>query len=494
MVLLDGRNGRVEMFRNLVGSTFTYYCETPEGFVFGSNLADVARRSGMPLRPDPEMLPVYFIYRFVPGGNTLFAGIKRLQPGERVSYQDGRLLVKQVKTFADLDEPHKTNERESIERVEATMAEVVGNLMSIAPKAAGLLSGGVDSTYIQAHWNKLWRMRNGREKPRSTAIWLDHPATTPDQEYALSAVRELDTNHLAVRLTGLDVQQMSETLSAVGEMPNHVQSFYFGPLAKAMAENGIAAGLCGEGADGLFGNSEGDALLSARKLYNRFPTSALRVLGSLASQCMGHAYAAYCFRLSNRLNNATDFVHPVNSTAAFTDWDLVSACFGSHSAVEAFRYRREILSRYRVPEDGMHLQEALAIGYLGEAVNTASYWNQVAANSDVEFIYPFMDSRILRVATNMDLNARFVPGNPKQVLKKVLARHVPDAFVNRPKRGFGQPIFQWIAEGGPLRGAINRIGDYEFLDKKTIQRAKAKPNWFLYNLLIYDLWHKAFIG
>ncbi len=493
LVLLDGRNGRVEMFRNLVGNTFTYYCEVPEGLVFGSNLAEVARRSGLPLRPDPEMLPVYFIYRFVSGGNTLFRGIKRLQPGERVSYQDGRLSVKQIQTFADFDEPRKTGEGESIERVEATMAEVVGNLMDIAPASAGLLSGGVDSTYIQAHWNKLWRTRNGHGKPRSAAVWLDHPATAPDQEYASSAARELDTDHLALRLTGLDARQMSETLSAVGEMPNHVQSFYFGPLARAMADSGITAGLCGEGADGLFGNSGGDELLSAQGFCKRFPTRVLRALGALVSQGLGHIYAAHCFRLSNRLHDTTSFLHPINSAAAFTNWDLVSACFGFRSASKALVYRQGILRRFRVPEDGAHLQRALAIGYLAEAVNTASYWNQLAANSEIEFLCPFLDSRILRAATNIDLNARFVPGNPKQVLKKSLARHVPEGFVNRPKRGFGQPIFEWLAEGGMLRGAVEKIGGHEFLDKKTLQRAKARPDWFLYNLLIYDLWHKAFM-
>ncbi len=492
LVLLDGRKGRVEMFRNLVGSTFTYYCETPEGLVFGSNLAEVARRSGLPLRPDAEMLPVYFIYRFVPGGNTLFEGIKRLQPGERVSYQDGRLSVEQVQTFADFDEPRKTGERESIERVEATMAEVVGNLMEIAPGSAGLLSGGVDSTYIQAHWNKLWRTP-GDGKPRSAAVWLDHPATAPDQDYASSAARQLDTSHLAVRLTGLDARQMSETLSAIGEMPNHVQSFYFGPLARTMAEQGITAGLCGEGADGLFGNSGGDILLSAQGFRRRFPARALRAFGALASHCLGHVYAAHCFRLSNRLNDTTGFLHPINSAAAFTNWDLVTACFGSPSASQALVYRQGLLRRFRVPEDGAHLQEALAIGYLGEAVNTAAYWNQLAADSEIEFFCPFLDSRVLRAATNMDLNARFVPGNPKQVLKKSLARHVPEEFVNRPKRGFGQPIFEWLAEGGMLRGAVENISDHEFLDKRTFRRAKAKPDWFLYNLLIYDLWHKAFI-
>ena len=438
------------------------------------------------------MLPVYFIYRFVPGGNTLFEGIKRLQPGERVSYQDGRLSVEQVQTFADFDEPRKTGERESIERVEATMAEVVGNLMEIAPGSAGLLSGGVNSTYIQAHWNKLWRTP-GDGKPRSAAVWLDHPATAPDQDYASSAARQLDTSHLAVRTDR--ARCPANERNAVGNRrdaePRAILLLWAAGQDDGRAGNyGRAVRRRGRRA---VRQQRGGYSPLRPGVSQAFSDPALYALGALASHCLGHVYAAHCFRLSNRLNDTTGFLHPINSAAAFTNWDLVTACFGSPSASQALVYRQGLLRRFRVPEDGAHLQEALAIGYLGEAVNTAAYWNQLAADSEIEFFCPFLDSRVLRAATNMDLNARFVPGNPKQVLKKSLARHVPEEFVNRPKRGFGQPIFEWLAEGGMLRGAVENIGDHEFLDKRTFRRAKAKPDWFLYNLLIYDLWHKAFI-
>ena len=44
-----------------------------------------------------------------------------------------------------------------------------------------------------------------------------------------------------------------DALAATGEPLNHVQSAYFGHLARAMTADGVPAGLCGEGADSLFG-------------------------------------------------------------------------------------------------------------------------------------------------------------------------------------------------------------------------------------------------
>ena len=40
---------------------------------------------------------------------------------------------------------------------------------------------------------------------------------------------------------------------------------------------------------------------------------------------------------------------------------------------------------------------------------------------------------------------------------------------------------------------MDRIGRYEFLDAAALERARARPNWFLYSLLCYDLWHRLFI-
>ncbi len=46
VILADGEAGQLILQRNVVGSGFTYYTETPYGLAFGSNLADLVRWSG----------------------------------------------------------------------------------------------------------------------------------------------------------------------------------------------------------------------------------------------------------------------------------------------------------------------------------------------------------------------------------------------------------------------------------------------------------------
>jgi asparagine synthase (glutamine-hydrolysing) len=492
--LLDADSKQILLYRNLVGVAASYYTRTKDGFIFGSNLAEVARKSGMALSVNEEMLPVYFAYRTVPGANTLFDKIYRLQPGELLTYKDHQLTTRFIQTFAGFQEDHKTNEVESVERIESEMEAVLRDQMATHPDATGFLSGGVDSTYIQVHWNKLWRAARPGSKPKSAAIWLDHPKTMPDQKYCLTAAEEMDTDHHAVRMDGLTAHEMRTILAATGEMPNHLQSFYFATLGKKLADRRMSAGICGEGADGLFGSEAVSSLQKVIRLKEKYPLAMMRSLGAWLAQKTGYNYRARLLRTASICDDLTSTLHPINRNGAFTNWQTLEDCFGRGKVDSALAYRMAVIRQAEIPVDSGRLTWCTLGIYINGAVGTASLWNQMMNLGGTDMLCPFLDSRIIRVAMNIENSVRYVQGNPKQVLKKALRRHVNDRFINRPKRGFGQPIMEWMSEGGPLRGAINSIAvdQYDFLTPKTFSKMKSKPDWFLYNLLIYDLWRKSF--
>jgi len=97
------------------------------------------------------------------------------------------------------------------------------------------------------------------------------------------------------------------------------------------------------------------------------------------------------------------------------------------------------------------------------------------------------------LALNLAPEVRYPFRRPKDLLKKALARLAPPELATRTKLGFGQPIFEWLAPGGLLRPLVQRIDHHDFVDRQSLQRSLAAPNWFLYSLLCYDLWHKLYI-
>jgi asparagine synthase (glutamine-hydrolysing) len=487
LALLDGPAGRVVLYRNLVGNQFTYYTLTPDGLFFGGNLAQLVERAGIPRRPCAAMLPVFFLFRFVPGRHTLFDRCYRLLAGEQLIFDANGLRRSQRQTFASL-RGDRTIGRDAVDRIEGTMRAIVGGWAKRQPQTATLLSGGVDSSYLQAIWNQL---RTDREPPPSFAVQVDHRLTRIDAAYAVSAAEALGTHHVGVPANGPYAGYLLDTLAATGEPPNHAMTVYFGQLARSMTARGITAGLCGEGADSLFGMGLADTLQAARWIRRLVPTRRLRQLGGALARLAGCDCLPAAFDLAEHVHDPAHWEHPFNRAAVFADWPSVQACFGEDGINSALEYRRGLLVRYAVADDPR--EQLHGIGYLGEAADSASLWTTIFHRAGGELCCPYLDSRLLRVALAIPPRRRFPYRRPKDLLKQALARHVPRELAYRFKLGFGQPVFEWMVPGGQLRPWVEQIGEYDFVPAAVRTAALARPSWFTYSLLCYDLWHKRFI-
>jgi asparagine synthetase B (glutamine-hydrolysing) len=221
------------------------------------------------------------------------------------------------------------------------------------------------------------------------------------------------------------------------------------------------------------------------------PLRPLRHLGAAAAALAGRHEAAEAIRLADYVEDYADPRHPLNQVAVFTDRAAVAACFGAGAVADAEARRRALVD---LIAPNSSLQDRLhATGYVAEATESAGLWATLFNRAGSDFLCPFLDSRVLRFALNLPPAVRYRFRRPKDLLKRALARAVPEPLANRRKLGFGQPIFEWLAPGGPLRPLVERIAAYDFLDRPALGRALAQPNWFLSSLLCYDLWHKLFI-
>jgi asparagine synthase (glutamine-hydrolysing) len=256
-----------------------------------------------------------------------------------------------------------------------------------------------------------------------------------------------------------------------------------------MAARGVSTGVCGEGADSLFGLGLAAERHNAGLMRALVPTRGPPQAAALGA--LGWRRVAAALRRADGINDFADLEHPINRVAAFADWPSATACFGQTAVAEAAAGRRALLDRLAVPDDP--LDRLHAAGYLGEAADSASLWATLFNAAGADLLCPFLDSRMLRLAVNLPPAVRYRWRRPKDLLKRALARRAPADLARRPKLGFGQPIFEWLAPGGQLRPFVERIGDHDFIDRAALDRAKAEPNWFLYSLLCYDVWHKLFV-
>src|SRR5262249_34958516 len=148
-------------------------------------------------RQNTSLLPALFLFRFVPGRHTLFDGFYRLMPGEQIVYDLHGIRRTQRETFAGLRHSIPINGHAG-EQLEDTMRQVLAHYAAEQPGTANLLSGGVDSSYLQAVWNDI---RPNSAGPRSFSVSVDHPRTRIDTDYALSAAQVLQTKHTLIPAT-----------------------------------------------------------------------------------------------------------------------------------------------------------------------------------------------------------------------------------------------------------------------------------------------------
>jgi asparagine synthase (glutamine-hydrolysing) len=93
---------------------------------------------------------------------------------------------------------------------------------------------------------------------------------------------------------------------------------------------------------------------------------------------------------------------------------------------------------------------------------------------------------------------------PKGLIKSVLARHLPLALFDRPKRGFSVPLGQWLS--GPLRGWAEdlldpaKVADEGLLDTGAVQTlwrrhlSKTEQNATgLWNILMLRAWSERWL-
>lgn len=488
LLILDKLRARVQIYRNLCSNHSVYYTEWDGCLWFGSNAAVLVRACPRPTACNQPMLPAFFLFRSVPGRETLFQGVYRLLPGELLSYGEDGLSVRALQTFADFEEPGPTT-AEVVDRFEEVMSRVMRDIAAVDPQAANLLSGGVDSSLLQVYWNKA--IAGSGVRPASVEVVVSHPSTAGDHEYARSAAELLGTTHHTVTAGEAYPDSLQAQISATGEPPNHVQTAYVAQLARFVKSLGFSAGICGMGADSLFGTECSARLARALRLQRVPGLMILRpCLAALAALLRKPAWRDV-FHVLGRTSDYASPYHPVNRIAVFADMPTLGACFSLEEVSEAFTSRRK-LANGGLGGDTCRLVDLT--GFWGEALQTASLWTVLCELEGVNLYCPYLDSRVVRIAINLGGEFRCRQGQSKWLVKSALARHVPEELVHRPKRGFGQPIFEWLSEGGQLRAFAEQIADYDFVPRRVREQALAKPTWFLYSLLCYDIWHKTFVS
>ena len=101
--------------------------------------------------------------------------------------------------------------------------------------------------------------------------------------------------------------------------------------------------------------------------------------------------------------------------------------------------------------------------------------------------------------------AVFHKGQTKYLLKKILSKYLPDKLINRPKKGFGIPLGEWMKKdlrewtcGNLSQSVCNKhnLFNFETLNETLLNHLNGKQNneHRLWSILQFNQWYHKYIN
>lgn len=482
------------LYRNILAAPAINYWSQDGNFLAADNLRLLASLLEHP-RINEGILAEHFIYRAIYGKETYLADVANLVSGEMIHWDSGKFHVSLEHTLDSLaGKPvYESINPDSVNWYFEQMCKLVGLYMGDeANQSASLLSGGFDSTYIQAAINQ----QPGRPEPfPSCSYVIDSPQFNYEVEYANDAVRALGTDHTTYKITASDYSRYLErTIGILGRpVPDDVRPCFQFLFDKLCAESKAVKTLYhGQLGDGLHGLPEGIRVIQGDK-YRRWPVpildlTALALTPFSQSKAFGAKSAAATLKSTKDINSP---YHLLNSAGVYTDWGLVERCFPNSALQRVFKSNQELESNYSSSE--WLIEKIHNFDVITDSMHTISINYQMGVFSGIELVFPFADDLMIRSAYRYHPLIRYSHNHQiKPILRYGLQQNVPALKMDKPKgwSGMGPSFLFELMRKGELRDLVQSIERPGFIDQADFQQNIDQPDWFTFNMLTLDIFKK----
>ena len=278
--IYDRVNARIILFRDRFGIKPLYYTEWENNFLFSSEIKPLLKGSSRPVELNYSRLETYFTYRYLPGTETMFSGIKRLPPGSYLEYdlKGKKYNVKRYWEYKlDRINPDLAFD-EASEQFIGLFRDAVKIRMRSDVEVGTLLSGGIDSSAVSSQATvtkpdiRLFSISFNEDKYNELPV-IKNFIRDNDERFK-------ETRH-HTRLCG------SETLEGLPDIIRSIEEpISLGTILPTdhvcrMASEKVKVVLTGEGADEIFAGYRKFLIEVAASEYKNLPESEQRQLDDI---------------------------------------------------------------------------------------------------------------------------------------------------------------------------------------------------------------------
>ena len=509
VAIWDSLERRLFLARDRYGVKPLYYAHRADGtLIFGSEIKALLPALDDRAVLNREALPDFLANHAPSGEATLFAGIMRLPPGHTLTWQDGRIGVRQYWDvhFAGAraaPAAGSAGERALIEEYRERFTEAVRlRLMSDVPLGM-FLSGGIDSAAITATMATLVK------EPIRTFSVAFAEREANELEYTRMVATAFRTEHREVVVSPAQFfAELPRLVWHEDEPIAHPSSIalYF---VSQLASRHVKVVLTGEGSDETLAG------------YNRYRVTAYnarlgalyqRFLPGFARRGLSHLLAALPVTSRLRQRAARTFLMRradldelyFDNFAVFgrdAQRDLLLPELRAElGAVDPYAAYHRALAQVSDKPLVSQLLYADVKTYLHELLMKQ---DQMSMAASIESRVPFLDHPLTEWVAALPQTMKLRGTTTKWILRQAMQAKLPPPILTRPKMGFPVPVGAWLRGAwAPLLSEYvtgTRARERGLFDANTVARLVDEHlrginhSERLWALLTFEIWARVFL-
>lgn len=455
----DRDEKKLLLIRDRMGVKPLYYFYDGKTFLFASEVKALLASGLIERSINRQALWDYLTFRFVPGSESIWSGIRKLAPGHLLQFTAAQGPVESRYWKTDVYYPENSNHYNE-EEVEKEFAELFLDAVRLRLESSDvpvgvMLSGGLDSSAVAAAAIEL-----GHRNFHTFSVGFEQGGYYSELPYARQVADHVGANYHEVVIGQKEFLEMLPELVYYSDEP--LADLACVPLlaVSRLAQKDVKVVLSGEGSDEILAGYDLD--VSERRWQmvrnlQRVP-KPLRSLIAAGSRVLPDSIGEKAARIATVPLSAWNQNERPHITRYLSEQEKMSLWANGDKKDS----ERVLADLYKSAVATDPLQQVLSVyqkDWLVEDLLMKADKMSMAAS--VELRTPFLDYRLVEWANRQPNHVKIrrtgrKTYETKSILRRFCARRLPREVLTRDKRGFPVPVNGWLQNdlGGWARDVL----------------------------------------
>ena len=485
---------KLYLCRDRAGEKPLYFYKENEVLCFASELKAIYPLTKRTL--NPKAIRDFFYYNYIPEKNCILDNCQKVLPGEIITININRLTLAHERYWAPKDLTKSIREFKSLkdaaDQLESILKEVIQEQLDSDVPIGAFLSGGIDSTLVCSIAQSL-----SKEPIKTFCIAFEDPEYN-ESEYAKKIASHLGTNHIELKAKPSDCIELVDKIAEIYDEPMSDSSQLPTLLLSRLTKKHVTVCLGGDGADELFGGYNRHHI--GASIFNKllkFPLLLRRLIKKTILLLKPNTWNKIKVGLGNKVYKLASIIDAKDFNEYYQT--LISHWRESSPLTDKTIKHTEI----SLNSNSDTIQNMMLLDfetYLPGDILVKT--DRASMSTSLELRSPFLDRRVIEFALSLPLHFKVNSNEGKLILREILYRYVPKELIDRPKKGFGVPLDNWLRNDLKSWASslvnntqnLSHILDHQLITRKFDEHLSGNHNhqFHIWDVIIFIKWLKTY--